>query len=113
MGKEITIQMPYPPSTNRLWRQFRGRTIKSKEYREWIERASAALAGIKPVCGKYNLLILAARPDKRRRDVANLEKAISDALQAAGIVEDDSLAHSVKCEWDGECGDLPMIVVRI
>lgn len=46
------------------------------------------------VLGRYKLTILAVKPDKRRRDLGNLEKAVSDILVTMGIVEDDNL-----CDW--------------
>lgn len=46
------------------------------------------------ISGAYKLTILAVKPDKRRRDLGNLEKAVSDILVTMKIVEDDSL-----CDW--------------
>lgn len=39
------------------------------------------------------------RPDKRRRDVGNLEKAVSDLIVAAGILEDDSQIVDIRLRW--------------
>ena len=39
------------------------------------------------------------RPDKRRRDVANYEKAVSDILVTAGVIEDDSLIEEITLRW--------------
>jgi len=51
------------------------------------------------VSGPYKLTILAVKPDKRRRDLGNLEKAISDILVSVGIVEDDSLCEWLEIKW--------------
>lgn len=39
------------------------------------------------------------RPDKRARDVFNLEKAVSDLLVAHGIIKDDTLIYRGTVEW--------------
>jgi hypothetical protein len=36
-GHDSAINLPFPPSTNRLWRVVDGRAICSKPYRDWIE----------------------------------------------------------------------------
>lgn len=39
------------------------------------------------------------KPDKRNRDLFNLEKAVSDLLVEHGILADDSLIHRGIVEW--------------
>lgn len=93
------IQLPYPPSANRLWRNVKGRMVKSAEYRTWLSAAVASCRGAVNVPGPYHLTITATRPDRRRRDIDNLIKPVSDALCAAGVVDDDSAALSVYAAW--------------
>jgi Holliday junction resolvase RusA-like endonuclease len=38
-------------------------------------------------------------PDKRRRDLGNLEKPISDLLQSLGVIDDDSNARAINLQW--------------
>jgi Holliday junction resolvase RusA-like endonuclease len=60
----------------------------------------------KKVTSAYKLTILAVRPDKRRRDLGNLEKAVSDILVSQNIIEDDCLCEWMEIRWveDGpEC----------
>ena len=38
-------------------------------------------------------------PDRRRRDVFNYEKAISDFLVYQGVISDDSLIHKGTVQW--------------
>lgn len=98
---DITLSLPYPTSANKLWRAVKGRNIKSAEYRLWEAKALVAVAQQRPgrVYGAYIIHIEAIRPDIRRRDVANLEKACSDLLVTAGIIEDDCLANKLIIEW--------------
>ena len=39
------------------------------------------------------------RPDKRKRDLGNLEKALSDILVSTGIIEDDSNIEDLRLHW--------------
>lgn len=106
MTAAITVRLPFPPSANRLWRNVRGRTIRSAEYDAWLEKASWEVRRVvsmqhdrKGVQGPYGLTILACPPDRRKRDLGNLEKAVSDALAKGGAVQDDSLAQTISLEW--------------
>jgi crossover junction endodeoxyribonuclease RusA len=51
------------------------------------------------VVGAYKLTILAVKPDKRKRDLGNLEKAVSDILVTMSIVEDDHLCEWLEIKW--------------
>jgi crossover junction endodeoxyribonuclease RusA len=97
----INLTLPYPPSANRLWRNSRGRTHKSTEYCNWLNHAGYVARAQRPgkICGPYKISITAVRPDKRRRDLGNLEKPISDLLQSLGVVEDDCNAEMICVRW--------------
>lgn len=94
------INLPYPPSINRLYRSIKGRSILSKVgrdyYRDVVPIAEATGINTR---GPYVLIIRAHRPDKRRRDIGNLEKVTSDILVKAGVVEDDSYAQAILSSW--------------
>jgi crossover junction endodeoxyribonuclease RusA len=96
-----TLTLPYPPSANRLWRNVKGKTLKSGHYRLWLTEAGWSVREQRPksIPGAYRLTISAVRPDNRARDIDNLIKPISDLLKAAGVIEDDSLAKSVFAIW--------------
>lgn len=98
----IRLSLPYPPSANRLWRNFKGRSIKSAEYRDWLNRGQAAIIDAcigGQFSGPYHLEIQATRPDRRARDIDNLIKPTSDLIATAGLVTNDSNAQSVKASW--------------
>ena len=106
----IKIVLPFPPSVNRLWRATKGgKVYRSPQYVAWRKLAMWQLAGQvkgKKVTSAYKLTILAVRPDKRRRDLGNLEKAVSDILVSQNIIEDDCLCEWMEIRWveDGpEC----------
>lgn len=82
---------------------MRGRNIKSEAYRDWENLAICGAYYVggdaKYVTGRYKLLVEAQRPDKRRRDIGNLEKPLSDLLVSLGTVEDDCLAEEITLRW--------------
>lgn len=94
------IHLPYPPSVNRLYRSVNGRSILSKVGRDYYANVVpiAEAAGVN-VRGPYVLSITAHRPDRRKRDIGNLEKIVSDTLAKAGVVENDCLCEAIVSAW--------------
>lgn len=88
----VHVTLPYPPSTNRYWRHNRGRTHISSEgkaYREAVKATLWNVGGFGPH-PRLALHVTAFPPDRRRRDLDNLFKALLDALAHAGLYEDDA-----------------------
>jgi crossover junction endodeoxyribonuclease RusA len=99
---EYKFILPMPPSVNSLWRTSGNKVYKSKKYKDWWAHAIWALASqgsAKKITGRYKLSLYFKRPDNRRRDLDNLFKAVSDALQAAGIVTDDCNCSWLEAQW--------------
>lgn len=97
----VCLMCPYPPSVNGLF-AGKARRRKSAPYLAWIEQAGKELLTQCPLptfSGPYGLILSFGRPDKRKRDLGNLEKAVSDLLVEHGIVEDDSLAERIVLQW--------------
>lgn len=93
--------MPYPPSANRLWRRS-GKTIhKSASYVAWLHDAGWIAKSQRPgsVRGAYKISVHAVRPDKRRRDLDNLAKPISDLLTTIGVIDDDCHCEMLSMRW--------------
>lgn len=86
-----TITLPFPPSANRLWRNFKGRTVISEGYRLWKETAGWTLQAQRPQKheGPVNIAIKLMMPDKRRRDIDNRIKPILDLLCAHRVIAGD------------------------
>jgi len=91
----MILTLPYPPSINHYWRRLGPRTLISREGRTFRTNVCALLGGggprKPPAGGRIALCMDAFPPDRRRRDLDNLIKATADALQHAGVYEDDSL----------------------
>ncbi len=101
----ITIQLPFPPSVNAIWRNVHGKTLKSKRYRVWANAAGWELKsqGGK-VPGKVQISIALERKDNRRRDLDNHAKAILDLLCEHQVIDDDSLVQKLTLEWSNVKG---------
>lgn len=97
------IELPFPPSINAAFANGgnrRGRH-KTSEYKAWEQLASLYIKDSHRVgYGPYSLSIALKRPDRRRRDLGNLEKCLSDFLVAHGVVKDDSLCERLTLQWD-------------
>jgi crossover junction endodeoxyribonuclease RusA len=101
----IYLTLPFPPSVNNLTIVCHGRKILSKRGREYKKLASYEIG--KQLSDyrlknnlKYSEIIIEGHfgyrvdfipPDKRRRDLDNLLKALLDALVENHVVADDSL----------------------
>ena len=74
---------------------------KAPEYVAWIVQCEQIIQKSKPIpiLGHYRLVINVKRPDKRRRDIDNLIKAVSDILEGAGLIEGDHLCQEVTARW--------------
>lgn len=93
MLAEYHITLPYPPSNNRYYRHNRGRThisAEGKAYRAAVrDLIRASMLDVQTPC-PLRLCIECHMPDRRRRDLDNLQKAAFDALTKAGFWLDDS-----------------------
>lgn len=90
----ITLTLPWPPSVNRIWRRVGNNTILSAEGRSYRKNV-ADICLVNKVSGRQinsrlSVILDANPPDKRKRDLDNLPKAVFDALTHAGVWEDDS-----------------------
>lgn len=110
----MSIELPFPPSVNRLWRSYQGRMLLSRAGRAYRAEAGLALGlcqsfGRQPV----RVHVEAFMPDARRRDLDNLWKAAGDALQANRIVADDSQIRDLRIVHCGIDRARPRLVVTM
>lgn len=98
----LCLDLPLPPSANHLWRHVSGgKAYKSNAYKAWLTEAGykARQQAKGRVAGCYALSILASRPDRRKRDIDNLLKPVSDLLQGLGLIDGDHLCQRIEAEW--------------
>ena len=106
----IILDLPVPPSVNRIWRANKAgpkRVSKSREYVSWLKSADALamstgqFRGIKTIVGPFEAHIIIKRV---RGDLDNRgSKALLDWLQSRNIIADDKYLEKLTMEW----GDAP------
>lgn len=102
----LTLTLPsLPPPLSACFKNVRrnGRAATAR-YTAWVIEAARAvqeqrLAGM---AGTVAAVYVFRRPDRRRRDLGNLEKAVSDLLVKTGLIEDDSLIVDLRLMWGGD-----------
>lgn len=90
--REYRLTLPYPPSLNTYWRHARQRhyiSEKGTKYRQNIITIIQQQNLDIHTTSRLKFSITAHVPDKRRRDLDNLQKAVFDSLVHAGFMEDD------------------------
>ena len=93
----MTFVLPYPPSTNTAYAVVRGRKIKTKKAREYADTVAAIAYQVDRdytgddywTAGRLAVTLDMHAPDRRRRDLGNVEKLAVDAI-AAQLGFDDS-----------------------
>jgi len=109
----VTLELPYPPSVNSIWR-FSGRSAyAAKEYKSWQKSADGAFTVQKsqktvgsPIKGAFEVHMTFSQ-DRRRwnTDLDNRIKVTLDALQRFGLIENDSKCQKLTAAWGPvECG---------
>jgi crossover junction endodeoxyribonuclease RusA len=101
--------LPFPPSVNEhlasfVFRNKKGRyqarQIATKKWRDYLQTAAWELIkqNRNNFKGEVSVEIQVYPPDKRRRDLDNIVKAVFDSLTQSGTVEDDFYInkHSVE-----------------
>lgn len=89
----LELRLPYPPSTNTYWRHVGPKVLISaagRKYRETVQTLLRFTHSQAPQ-GELCVEIDVYPPDRRRRDLDNVLKALLDACTAAEVWEDDSL----------------------
>ena len=104
----MILSLPWPPSVNVYWRHVAGKVLISREGRAYarvvygcaLEQSMTTLSvGRKTFVVPVSVDIIAYPPNRARRDLDNLPKAILDALTKARVWEDDSLVHDLRIRW--------------
>lgn len=98
----IVLDLPMPPSANRLWRYARGgRVHRSREYVTWCEQADrTVMATKKPgrlpkIMGPFKVVLYLNR--EHGGDGDNRIKAALDYLQSRDIIRNDR--DCIAGEW--------------
>lgn len=88
----INLDLPAPPTVNTYYRKKpKGGmyiSARGKKFRREVQEL-CLIAGVRPLTGRLSLTIHYAPPDKRKRDIDNIIKAVQDALTHGGCMLDD------------------------
>lgn len=90
--KKVTFELDFPPTINTYWRRNGNRYFiapKGVAFREHAMYVCRAHKGLFSESDRISMTILVYPPDKRRRDLDNLPKALADSFQHAGVYVDD------------------------
>lgn len=108
----IYIVLPYPPPTNRLWRNWRGRTVLSTEARAYKAKVRAAAGGTAgPIKGPISISIWVYRP-RKSGDLDGRIKAVLDALQGVAYVDDSQVVSLHAYRFDDKASPRVEVEVR-
>ena len=94
----MTYRLPFPPSLNHMYPTVRGRRVLSSAGQRFKASVVALVLAqgrpAKPLAGRLRVEVHVYPPDRRRRDLSNLIKAVEDSLTAAGVwVDDEQVDH--------------------
>ena len=97
----VALFLPYPPTANNLFVNGRKGRFRSPGYEAWQAEVHLRIRRQRPdpIIGAYRADFVFNRPDNRRRDLGNLEKAVMDAIVKAQVVLDDSLCVDLRLRW--------------
>lgn len=92
--KTVTISLPFPPSANTYYRRGRFATYLAPSGRRYKENVAEVISTHYPelssaLGGRLSVFLAISASSKRRWDLDNRVKPVLDALQDAGVFEDD------------------------
>lgn len=111
----IEITLPWPPTVNTYWRNYNGRIIisaKGREYRKAVADQVLIQRAAKHIDHAVKVEIKAYRPDRRRRDLDNILKALLDSMTHAGVMKDDALIEDLRVYWADEVGGMVKVTIK-
>ena len=89
----IKLNLPWPPSWNHIYGIGKGKVYKKKAAHEFAVEVRLAIAKKRGWEGfgssRVEVDIQAYPPDRRKRDLDNIQKILLDSLQSAGIYKED------------------------
>lgn len=101
--------LPYPPSANRYWRTFRGRTVVSAEAKAY--KKDVSLKGCIPFDGPVALTVRLYRPQKSG-DLDNRLKVLCDALNGHAWHDDKQVEEIHAYRYDDKANPRVEVEVR-
>lgn len=98
----MLLRLPFPPPLSACYKNVaRNGRAKTARYLTW-QRVAENDAMKQPRTrfeGPVAVVITVGRPDKRKRDLDNLQKPLLDFLTHIGVWEDDSQVVDLRIRW--------------
>jgi crossover junction endodeoxyribonuclease RusA len=90
----LILSLPYPPAANVYYRTGKGRMYLSQAGRRYKEKVAELISTHCPpienaLQGRLSVFMGVSAPSARHRDIDSHAKAVLDALQDAGVFDDD------------------------
>lgn len=111
VAPDVVVDLPYPPSVNRLWRATAEHGEQSvylaPTYVSWKKAADALLLTYRgwrqpTIKGAFSIDIGLSPPKGHKRgDIDNRVKAVLDFIQRVSIIENDKHCQRLLVEWVG------------
>ena len=113
---EITVDLPFPPSVNQIWRVGRGRisgkrtVYRSPEYLDWVREADMSVMAQRQypkrkITGPFEAHVILSRRHGRGDLDNRASKAVLDWAQSRDLIRNDSDCRRLIAEWgDAEHG---------
>lgn len=108
------FELPYPPTVNHYWKHAAGRhyiSAKGRDYRNHVCLLARTLP--KNISSRIAITIDAYMPDRRKRDLDNLPKAVFDSLVHAGVIVDDSQIDDMRITRSGLGGYIKLTITEL
>ena len=111
----VTVQLPFPISTNRLWRPVRGRMICTARYRTWKRAAGNEINRQKlgRIKGPFNVSVVLQRKPGKNPDADNCLKCVLDILQEYQVIENDNLTRAIDISWSPHQVGAHVVLTRL
>lgn len=96
----MILELPFPPSVNKYYRNVGGRMVISREGRTYRKTVCSLLRDRcdEPLDVGLEVSILLHAPDRRHYDVDNRLKGLLDSMEHAGVYVNDELIVKLTVE---------------
>lgn len=114
-----TFILPLPPSVNGLWANSKhGGRFRTQRYDSWIYEAGAEIMRQRPKkhIGPVVLSYEVEEPaGKRKFDLGNREKALTDLLVSHGIIQadDNTIVREIKLKWAPDISGVRVTILPV
>jgi crossover junction endodeoxyribonuclease RusA len=112
----INLILPWPPALNSYYRHVGHKVLISEKGRDYCKAVADQVLiqrGAKGYQGRLGVHIEAHAPDKRKRDLDGMFKAVLDSLTHAGVWDDDSQIDELSIKRMPIGGMLKIMIVTL